>query len=448
MKNYNEQLQEVLDRIDHAYQYLKENSGTCTSDLITDLLGIKCNKKNSVQDIIDSLYFEGVTFEFFKLILSRLNISPILGKETSLNYRPYSFFDNKGKINHEPIYPSKRKMAKFRKHLIADLRMLLLKDAVLNLSAGYSENTYGNHEEKIFLKYSNFQERVLELAKMLELDKESYKGLNSAIEQYSEFIHFKAPKISFPLMAYSLCKTYYDLPVNNKRSDFFLVKGKNLALKSLGRNLYQESHEAETVLNASHKNFKCFSEYLNDYYNSYYPEANGSLSMFLFNDVTKLLDLHMLLIDFQSRDIGSKYDNSKEAKLRINKHFDSLSKLCLIRPLGLKFYLIDTLEDKIFYSDDNLWLTLNNLCTIITVYICCIIEEKKLVEENDALSLDHYLYNNLHDEEPYKIEWITSTLGIYDDNRPEIKAAHFYAYKNLYNTIFQNKKSKYPFENY
>ncbi|MGF9964252.1 hypothetical protein [Bacillus rhizoplanae] len=47
----------------------------------------------------------------------------------------------------------------------------------------------------------------------------------------------------------------------------------------------------------------------------------------------------------------------------------------------------------------------------------------------------------LHEVEPYNLEWITSTLGIYEINSPEMKAAYFYAYRNLYKTKFENKKT-------
>ncbi|UYZ22037.1 hypothetical protein [Mesobacillus jeotgali] len=435
MKNFNDQLQEIIDRLNPAFQHLQENEKTCTSDLISNLLGINCKRTNSVQDIINSIYFEGVTFDFFNLILSKLSISPILEKETSIGYTPYRFFNNKSEINYVPINPSKRKMAKFRKYLIEDLRMLLLKDAVLNLVANYSKKIYGDHEERLFLDYANFQERVLKLAYRLDFDENKLRGIKTTIKQYSEFIHFKAPKVSFPLMAYALCKSYDDLPIHNKRSKFYLVRGKNMALKTPGRNIY----EAETVLDGAQKTFKGFSKYLNDYCSSYYP-TNESLSIFLFNEVTKLLDLHMLFVDFHTRAIGQKYDDSKEAKLQLDGHFESFSKLSLIKPLGLKCYLINTLIEKNIYSDTTLWLALNNLCTIMTIYICCVIEENKLVEEHDAISMDHYLYKHLHEEEPYDIDWIINTLSIYDIDSPELKAAYFYAYKNLYKTTFQNKK--------
>lgn len=50
----------------------------------------------------------------------------------------------------------------------------------------------------------------------------------------------------------------------------------------------------------------------------------------------------------------------------------------------------------------------------------------------------HYLYEELHEVEPYNLEWITITLGIYDINTPEMKATYFYVYRNLYKKIFKN----------
>lgn len=54
----------------------------------------------------------------------------------------------------------------------------------------------------------------------------------------------------------------------------------------------------------------------------------------------------------------------------------------------------------------------------------------------------------LYEVELYNLEWITSTLGTYDINSPEMKAAYFYDYRNFYKTKFENKKNKYPHKNY
>ncbi|HDR7223713.1 TPA: hypothetical protein QCX01_002918 [Bacillus toyonensis] len=451
MKNYNDQLQDIYDKLIPAFEHLKENRDTCTSDLISNLIGIDCSQKNSIPDILNSICFKGVIFDFFNLILSRMNISPIINKEmeTSFVYTPYRFLNEEGKINYVPTPPSSNEFDTFQEHLISDLKILLLKDAVLNLSSNHPEYIYEERKKELFFEFPEFKTKICDLAKSLNFKDNELAGLQTTIEQFSDFIHFRALKISFPWIAYSLCKTYTDLPINNKKSEFYLVREKNLALKSLGRNLYQQSYQTDLVLAKAQEDFSFFSEYLKHYCNRHYPTTNESLSIYLFNEITNLLDLHILFTDFSSRAINSNYDDSNTAKLQINKHFESLSKLCLINPLGVKCYLLNILENEEIYSDENLWLTLNKLCSIITVYIYSIIEENNLVEKHNSLSIDHFLYDQLYEEEPYNIEWVTRTLDIYaEDSSLQLKAAYFYAYKNLYDTKFRNKKNQYPYENY
>lgn len=126
------------------------------------------------------------------------------------------------------------------------------------------------------------------------------------------------------------------------------------------------------------------------------------------------------------------------------------ARCCLLRSLRIVSTAVRTAENIPVYPCflRKRWISLNNLCTILTVYICCIIEENNLIKEQDSLNIAHYLCEELHEVEPYNLEWITSTLGIYNINSPEMEAAYFYVYRNLYKTKFENKKNKYPQKNY
>lgn len=67
MKNYDDQLQDIFNRLVPAFEQLKENNDSCTSDLISNLIGIKCSNKSSIHDILGSISFEGVISDFFVL---------------------------------------------------------------------------------------------------------------------------------------------------------------------------------------------------------------------------------------------------------------------------------------------------------------------------------------------------------------------------------------------
>jgi hypothetical protein len=81
---------------------------------------------------------------------------------------------------------------------------------------------------------------------------------------------------------------------------------------------------------------------------------------------------------------------------------------------------LDFLRYEEIYSDDKIWLTLDNLCTILILYILCIIEEENLAEDNNSLSVDHYLFDQLNQEEPYNIEWVSKTLNIYKEDSSQL----------------------------
>lgn len=154
-----------------------------------------------------------------------------------------------------------------------------------------------------------------------------------------------------------------------------------MALKYPGRNQYNKSYETEDILKEAQNNLSFFSKYLKNF--SKDQTVNQSLTMYLFNEVTNLLDLHTLFKNFQSKSNYFNLQNSrKENPNQINAHFKSLSKLSLITPLGLKWSLLDFLRYEEIYSDDKIWLTLDNLCTILNLYILCIIEEENLAEDN------------------------------------------------------------------
>lgn len=363
--------------------------------------------------------------------------------KTDFGFVPYQL------TNKEVIPPSQKEMAYFQEYLIADIKMLLLKDATLNLSRSYSDKgvKVSGYAGSLFFEYSDFKKEVCDLAENLKFTEEEKSGLKNTLNQYQEFIHLKAPKISFPWIAYSLCKTYKDLPEYNKRSDFNLVRGKNLALKYPGRNQYNKSYKTEDILKEAQNKLLFFSNYLKGFSKDH--NVNKSLTMYLFNETTNLLDLHILFKNFQEKNSYFKIQNSSKENLnQINDHFKSLSKLGLIAPLGLKSRLVDFLRYEEIYSDEDIWSTLDNLCTIIVFYLLCIFEEEKIVEGNNSLSIDHYLYDQLKHEEPYDIKPFSKSLSIYKENNSVLDSAYFYVYKNLYETKFKNGKNKYQYENY
>lgn len=169
---------------------MRENIDSCTSDFISNLIGINCSKKSSIHNILDSISFEGVTSDFFNLILSRLRISPTIKKEseTSFGYIPYQM------INKELISPSNKEMAYFKEYLLADLKMLLLKNATLNLSGSYSEkgSIKVGETDDLFFEYSEFKKKVCNLA-------EAIKFNGNKISALSRFYPFKGSKDLFSL---------------------------------------------------------------------------------------------------------------------------------------------------------------------------------------------------------------------------------------------------------
>jgi hypothetical protein len=450
MDTYNKQIEELLKEITQAVNTFIENKNNCTSEFISNLFGINCTTKSSVQEILGSMTFNGLISEFFNLILSKLEKIPILTKDDGFLI-PYSFTDINGNLNLAPIYPSENEMVMFQEILVCDLIMMLLKDATLNLGKMLSENSIDGEKwpfrDDIFFQYSDFKKGVCELAALLDFKEPELKGLEATIEQYKDFIHLKAPKISFPWIAFCLCKTYMYLPVNFKKSEFYLVKEKLLSLKSIGRNQYHNTHDNEEILSEAQKIFIFFIEYLTNNNSRAYPFSNKSFSLYLFNEITNLFDLHTLFTNFCPELINS--SDSKKIKLDIiNNQFVSLSNMSIIKPFGVKRYLIDNIDHEYIYSNKDLWKIMNYLFEIMRTYVYCIIEEGHLVESINFLSLDHYLYDQLHEAEPYTLKGIDKVKKAYQSISEDDKAAYFFAYKNIYKSKFPIGKNKYIFENY
>ncbi|MEM5632060.1 hypothetical protein AAHH69_23525 [Bacillus toyonensis] len=94
------------------------------------------------------------------------------------------------------------------------------------MSSNHPEYIYEERKKELFFEFPEFKTKICDLAKSLNFKDHELAGLQTTIEQFSDFIHFRALKISFPWIAYSLCKTYTDLPINNKKSEFYLVREK------------------------------------------------------------------------------------------------------------------------------------------------------------------------------------------------------------------------------
>lgn len=123
MIGYTEKMNLLIDQIEYKLRKIYENASEVNSNQVSEILGVYCSKgegfENNSINITHGLRFEGIIADFFDLLISDLGQSIVTSGRT---------------VDYLPIAPEKNKKAKFYQYLIADVRMLLLKDAVLTLN--------------------------------------------------------------------------------------------------------------------------------------------------------------------------------------------------------------------------------------------------------------------------------------------------------------------------
>ncbi len=381
------------------------------------------------------------------------------------------------------VLPTRSEMGEFLYFFFSDIKMYLLKDAMIRLSNYFVKNIdskkYLELKYELFYKSDEFKKEIISFVTKSKLADKA--GIINVVNEYEKIIHCKVPKICFPWYAYALCHTFADFPSRESKKNFYIVNGLHLSLNPIGRNKFPDMGE---YLEGAHNKFSAFLNTIESKGESLYrPTYNRSLNLFLFNELTNLYDLINIVGVFRDRSYYMKYQVSRmEIGINtINKEMerdrniwkkeilDGVSHIAELGTLGVKNLLIDNYYKKELFTDKRTWITLKRIMMYCKKYLLEVLKEHHLSEfENlpEEIQLDYCIYSLLHKEEPYTsflndpLEIVPADVDESEDHEKEIvitpspkeiylhlNEAYFYAHKGFYEVRFKGKKLQ-GFEKY
>lgn len=238
------------------------------------------------------------------------------------------------------------------------------------------------------------------------------------------------PKILFPWFTLTLINSTRKIPINST-AQVKLVDEKNLCINiSSLKNSPDSAKVRDKILEIQRQ----FSSFIKTLVTSKDPNnvnfSNSSLSLFVYNEITNHVDLDILLnkyIDSASKiddnseleeflnkevDNGTKIKYKKKPKIKLKSkrervkqisYFvdDKISSLGILNTIGLKLFLLSTLDKNQIYSiNSRIWNVLNDVVTVISIYTEMIISEQNTYGDF-PYSAYYQIYNDIKDYEPY-----------------------------------------------
>lgn len=482
MIGYNEKMHLILDLIESKLQKILKNSNDVNSNQISKILGVYCSEgkefENNSINITGGLQFEGIIADFFELLISDLG---------------QSFVTDGRLVDFLPIAPPKNKKRKFYQHLIDDVRMLLLKDAVITLNAiPLNYVKFKTIKNEFYLDdYSEFEELIKKTATSLSSNKiilnefitkqnGKDKSDNKTLREILKKAQYRMPRILFPWLTFALINSKHTISIDST-AQVKLVIEKNLCInisslkkspdnkvKVISKILEIQNHFAsfiktlETPKDPNNVNF-----------------VNSSLSLFVYNEITNHLDLDILLhkyiasaakIDDKSNledflnkkiDNGNKIKFKKKPKTKFKlkrdrlkqvSYFldDKLSSLGILNTIGLKNFLLSSLDNNQIYSNNRIWNILNDVITVISTYVEMIISEKN-TNEDSPYSIYYQIYKDMKNFEPYTelISSLSKSTEKFYPTTPSENDDLYYAYHLLCQHIQRYKfDDHYQYKSY
>ncbi|QHJ69225.1 hypothetical protein [Planococcus halotolerans] len=400
----------------------------------------KTNNFKELSKAINKLEFDERIIDFFNLLLAEYKIVDF--NETEVQF------------------PNEKVIKKFLSYFCSDLKMLLLKESVVNIS-NYFYLNYDNHGDsdvarEMFYDFTSFKSKMLKYALEMELSESDIKGLTFTIEEYKEKIHYKIPKIAFPWYAYALCDSYKEFPAEANDKKIFIINGSCSSLKWTGRSLYSERN---INVEDAQKNFKKFIKSLSEMRSQEEDKINESLNLNLFNEITNLYDLYNLnkifnhsshYMKIKRMNIKSK-ESDKRSQQRKKEVFAGVSHIAPLKHIGTKTYLINGFYKEDIFSNGKIWSTLDKIINYYKERILVAIQIPYNSESTlpEHIQKDYYIYCQIKEDRPYS-EFLkvltkkTLPVYLYSDSgmNKELYDSYFYLYQGFYEKQFKGSKSK------
>lgn len=364
-------------------------------------------------------------------------------------------------------FPSNDYLEEFVSCMVADLKMKLLKEVVVNINNFYSYrrnwSVGAELRDKFYYTDEEFRNKIGELLQINGLV-ENEDVFRDIIKQSKyKLLHTRMPKIAFPWFAYSLCQFYWSLTLDTQKNKLYVVDVREHALKNVGKNLlptYDEGNQIKVARKKLHliKRILAYTDL----------DVNKSLTMFFFNDATNLVDLDTYLskltklyfkrVYYQTANMDE-LDFLKFIDLEIN----DISVVSMVKGYYLKHFLIRYIDEGLDLKRDRAsWERFNDLLALLKGMLNSEFAQKNDCQQ-DKIYIYKYQYDVLKDSEPYadlidqmcrKKQRIFQPTNNYQANGLRKRAMHslylatYSIYKHLYKTIYFEDKRKYPFEKY
>lgn len=353
---------------------------------------------------------------------------------------------------------TKRDYNNFVDTFFMDIKMALLKDAVVNLTNYIEVHSVSTIiQNELFYEHGYFKKKVIEYISKMDLDVPD--ELIDVIDDHVETIHLKVPKICFPWYVYALCYTYKRIPKSYNEKRFNIIIGEFLTLKWMRSKYPIEQADMERA----QKNFKAFIKPLAD--NEDTRDYNCSLNLSLFNETTNLYDIFNVVNLFSDDPCYMEYQRlrleNKQVSIDNDKHYRKRNKsnrqkfkgvghIAAINTLGIKTLLIDDYYVEQLFTDERVWNVYNKIFDHIKRMLLQEVKVKRVTEYSDVpeeIRLDYCVYVLLNKEDPYKehLEGVMeSGLPIYIPSTNQMDThlyeAYSYAYKSFYDCRSKTKK--------
>lgn len=366
----------------------------------------------------------------------------------------------------EPLSTIDNDYEEFLDYFLSDIKMCMLKDALINLVSFFESNKsdmkYPEIEQELFYDFTSFAEQIEQYISLTNFSDPD--GVMNAIYEHQDVIHLKVPKLCFPWFAFALCHTYIDFPSWVSQKKFNIINGRYLPLKWT-RSKYPNERE---IIEKAQKNFQVFIkslEHQND------PQSKGtynrSLNLYLFNETTNLYDLYNIVSLFREGSTYMRYQNfrmdngiktTEDGNVDLRYHwkqsiFEGVSQIAEINTLGVKTLLIDDYYSKKLFTSEGVWDTFNKIVIYCKSFLLDSLKQQRLSEYEhvaDEIRLDYCVYSELNKEEPYEgflQDALEGGLPIYVPSEKEVEThlyeAYSYAYKNFYKGRYKGNKSEH-----
>lgn len=414
--------------------------------------------RNDDGSFSEMIFNDGI-MAFFGLILQCRNHRNGLIEQTI-----HTEFDSKTEYE----FVTELEYNKFLHYFLSDIKMSMLKDALINLvdyfESNESEKEHSEIRNELFYDFNSFAEQIKKFVSLTGLaDPDAVIG---ALTEHEEIIHLKVPKLCFPWFAYALCHTYKYFPKPENRKKLYIVNGKHLSL-NWTRSDYSDGVVERDTIEKAQKNFRAFIKSLEGNNDTY----NRSLNMYLFNETTNLYDIFNLVNLFPESPYmkyqNLRMENGIKTTENANKYerylwkwriFEGVSHIAAINTLGVKTILIDDYFSEELFTDLRVWDVFNKIFSYTKSCLLDVFRENQLSEYKrivDDIRLDYAVFRELHKEEPFEdflADAYEGGLPIYIPSENEAEThlydAYYYAYKNFYLSRFKRRKESKQSEKY